>query len=92
MARKLYPPERVAEILKEIEIAVGRGMSVEHACLDAGIGQQTYYRWKVKYAGLSASQVRQIELLRRENLQLKRLVKALRQEKSILQSVLAGMP
>lgn len=92
MARKLYHPERIAEILKEIEVAVASGVSVEHACLDAGISPQTYYRWKVKYAGLDASQVWQIEQLRRENTQLRRLVKALRQEKSILQSVLTSRP
>lgn len=33
-----------------------------------GISEQTFYRWKAKYAGLEVDQVRQMPQLQEENL------------------------
>lgn len=88
MARKFYSPERVAEILRKIDTAIESNTPVQYACLDAGIAEQTYYRWKAKYAGLTMGQVGQVQVLRRQNTQLRRRIEDLTQEKSILQSLL----
>jgi hypothetical protein len=37
----------------------------------AEISEQTFYRWKAKYAGLEVDQVRQTAQLQEENLRLK---------------------
>ena len=40
----------------------------------AGVLQQTYYRWRKKYAGLMPSEVRRLKQLEEENARLKRMV------------------
>lgn len=39
----------------------------------AGISEQTFYRWKAKYAGLEVDQARQMAQLQEDNLRLTRL-------------------
>jgi putative transposase len=53
-----------------------------------GISEQTFYRWKAKYAGLEVDQVRQMKQLRDENTRLKQLVAELMLDKTMLQDVL----
>lgn len=45
-------------------------------CRKYGISQQTLYLWKLKYAGLGPSDLRELRQLREENSKLKRLVAA----------------
>jgi len=42
--RKRYQPEQVVHLLRQIEIAVATGKSIDQACRDAGIVGQTFYR------------------------------------------------
>ena len=59
MARgKKYQPEQVVNLLRQIEVAVANGKSTEHACRDAGIVEQTCYRWRKEYGGLQVDQAR----------------------------------
>ena len=53
-----------------------------------GIAEQTFYRWKRRYAGLESEQVRQFKQLQEENAKLKRLVADLSLDKVMLQDVL----
>ncbi len=63
-------------------------------CADCGADpqdrdtEQTYYRWKAKYAGLEVDRVRQIKQFRDENTKLKQLVAELTLDKTMLQDVL----
>src|SRR5262249_6771691 len=54
-----------------------------------GIAEQTFYRWKRRYAGLESEQVREFRQLQDENAKLKRLVADLSLDKVMLQDVLA---
>jgi putative transposase len=53
--------------LKQAEV----GVPVAEVIRKAGISEQTFYRWKARYAGLEVDQVRQIAQLQEENLRLK---------------------
>ncbi len=44
MARKGHSPEQVLAKLRQIEVAVASGKTVEIASREAGITDQTYYR------------------------------------------------
>ena len=47
MARgKKYQPEQVVKLLRQLEMAVANGKMTDQACRDAGIAEQTYYRWR----------------------------------------------
>ncbi len=51
MKKSRFSEQQIAFILKQAD----DGTSVEEVCRKAGISQQTYYRWRKKYAGLMPS-------------------------------------
>jgi putative transposase len=83
--RKRFSVEQIVAILKQAEV----GVPVVEVCRQAGITEQTYYRWKKQYVGLEIDQVRQLKQLQEENARLKRLVAELSLDKTMLQDVLA---
>jgi transposase-like protein len=60
------------------------------ACREAGITEQTYYRWRKEYGGLKVDQAKRLKELEQENLKLKRLVAELSLDKQILQDIARG--
>jgi len=72
--RKKFSVEQIVGVLKQAEV----GVPVAELIRKVGITEQTYYRWKAKYAGLEVDQVRQI----------KQLVAELTLDKTMLQDVL----
>ena len=53
-------------------------MKVREIIREAGITEQTFYRWKSKYGGLSVSEARRLKELEAENTKLKRLLETRR--------------
>jgi hypothetical protein len=61
MARgKKYQPEQVVNLLRHIEVAVANGKTTALACKEAGIVEQTYFRWRKEYGGLQVDQARRL--------------------------------
>ena len=85
MKRKRFSVEQIVGILKQAEV----GVPVVELCRQAGISEQTFYRWKKQYVGLEVDQVRQLKQLQEENARLKRLVAELSLDKTMLQDVLS---
>jgi transposase-like protein len=46
---KRYYPEQIVNLLQQIEVAIANGKTHSVACREAGITEQTYYRWRKKY-------------------------------------------
>jgi len=67
----------------------GYGASVADLIRHLGIAEQTFSRWKRRYAGLESEQVLQFKQLQEENAKLKRLVADLSLDKVMLQDVFA---
>ncbi len=70
MKRKRYSVEPIVAVLKQAEM----GMPVADLVRQTGITEQTFYRWKKRYAGLESDQVRERCQVQEENARLKRLV------------------
>lgn len=85
MKKSRFTDEQVAFCLRQVE----SGVPVEEACRKLGVSQQTFYRWKKKYAGLGVPELRRLKLLEEENKKLKALVADLSLDKHILQDVLS---
>ncbi len=64
MKRKRFSVEQIVGILKQAEV----GVPVAELCRQAGISEQTFYRWKKQYVGLEVDQVRQLKQLQEETL------------------------
>jgi putative transposase len=71
---KKYQPEQVVNLLRQIEVAVANGKTTALACKEAGIVEQTYFRWRKEYGGLQVDQAKRLKELEQENSKLKRLV------------------
>ena len=86
MRKKRFSVEQMIGVLKQAHV----GVPVAEVIRKAGISEQTFYRWKAKYAfGLEVDQVRQMAQLQEENLRLKQLVAELTLDKTMLQDVLS---
>ena len=85
MKRKRFSVEQIAFVLRQAEAGVPVGEVVRKS----GISEQTFYRWKKKYAGLGVAEVRRLGQLEDENRRLKRMVADLSLDKQMLQDVLS---
>lgn len=85
MKKSRFSEEQIVTAIKQSDL----GISIEDICRKFGISQQTFYRWKKQYGGLSPSELRRLKELERENAKLKQLVADLSLDKQILQEVLS---
>jgi Transposase len=54
MAGRKHTAEQIIAILRQIEVALGNGKKNPLPCREAGITEQTYYRWR-KGSGMPIS-------------------------------------
>lgn len=84
MRKTAFTEEQVAYALRQAE----SGTPVAEVCRKLGISEQTFYRWKKKFAGMGVAKLRRLRQLEDENRQLKQLVADLTLDKHMLQEVL----
>ncbi|WP_246410343.1 IS3 family transposase [Granulicella aggregans] len=87
---KKYQPEQVVNLLRQIEVAVANGKTTALACKEAGIVEQTYFRWRKEYGGLQVDQAKRLKELEQENSKLKRLVANLSLDNLVLKDFAFG--
>ena len=90
MARRGLGAEQSVSKLRQIEVLMAQGKSAALACKDAGVSQQSYYRWRKEYGGLEIDQAKRMKELERENQRLKRVVADLSVEKQVLKDIASG--
>jgi len=86
---KRFSPEQIITKLREAEILLSQGKSVEEAARVLEIASQTYYRWRKEYGDMTHTQARKLKDMEKENLQLKNLVADLSLDNAILKEVLS---
>lgn len=69
MKKNQFRPTQIAGILKEFE----QGKSVEEINRDHGVSRATLYKWRQRYGGMEASELKRIKELEEENAKLKRM-------------------
>lgn len=69
MKRSRFTDSQIVSILKEAD--AGRG--VKELCRTHGISDATFYNWKSKYGGMSASELKRLRETEGELGQLKRM-------------------
>ncbi len=90
MPKKAFTPGQIVLKLRQLEVVLSQGKTIAVACKEAGITEQTFYRWRKEYGGLKVEQARKLKDLQRENTQLRRAVADLTLEKQILQDIAQG--
>ena len=64
-----FSETQIIAILKETEA----GMLVKDVCRKHGISEATYYKWKSKYGGMAASDLKRMKEMEAELSRLKRM-------------------
>lgn len=90
MAKKRYTAEQIIGMLREVEILLAQGQTVEHAVRHIGVANQTYYRWRQEYGGMKVDQAKRLRELEKENGRLKRLVADQALDIAILKDISSG--
>jgi transposase len=74
MARKYFTADQIVKKLREVEVLLAQGKSIQEATRQIEVSDNTYYRWKKEYGGMRTDQAKKLKSLEKENLRLKRLV------------------
>ncbi len=85
MRKSKFTESQIVGILGEGE----SGLPVAEVYRKHGISNATYYQWKSKYAGVSASELKRIKDLEAENSKLKRMYAELALENTAIKDVLS---
>ena len=83
MKKKHTGPQIVAK-LRQADILIGQGKSVPEVCKEIEVSEQTYYRWRQKYGGMSPEMVKELRGLQKENTRLRKVVADQALENAIL--------
>ena len=69
MKKSRFTEQQIIGILKQADA----GVKVQDLCRQHGISDATYYKWKSKYGGMEASDIKRLREVEAENSKLKRM-------------------
>ncbi len=69
MKKSQFTATQIAAILKEFD----NGKSAEEINRDHGVSKASLYKWRQRYGGMEASELKRIKELEEENARLKRM-------------------
>ena len=69
MKKSTFSPAKIAGVLKEF----AGGRSAQELARENGISTATLYKWRQKYNGMEASELKRVKQLEEENAKLKRM-------------------
>lgn len=84
MKKSRFSESQIVSILKEVDA----GMKVADVCRKHGISNPTYYQWKSKYGGMSASELKRMREVEADHSKLKRMYADLAMENQALKDLL----
>jgi len=87
MKKTRYTESQIIKVLHEVE----GGRMIKDVCREYGISEATYYNWKSKYGGMTASDVKKLKELKEladENRRLKRMYADLSLQHEALKDVI----
>jgi transposase-like protein len=90
MGRKRHTPEEIVAKLRQVDVLVSQGQTVDAAARSIGVTQTTYHRWRNEFGGLKLDQVKRLKELEAENARLRRAVADLTLDKVILTEAAKG--
>ena len=86
----MKPNQHTAEqIIKILEQTEKGEQTVVAVCREHGIAENTFYRWRKAYGGMSLNEVQRLKDLEKENARLKRLLAERDLEVDALKELLA---
>ena len=84
MRKSKFTETQIVAILKSADA----GKKVQDICREHGISDATYYKWKSKYGGMEASDLKRVRELEAENAKLKRMYADLALENTAMKDLI----
>ena len=84
MRKSKFSETQIVSILKSADA----GKPVKEICREHGISDATYYKWKSKYGGMEASDLKRVKELESELSQYKRMYAELARENDAMRSLI----
>ena len=84
MKKTQFTESQIIAMLKQHE----QGIKVQEIARANGISEKTIYRWKTKYGGMDASELKRVKELEAENSKLKRMYAELALMNEVLKDVI----
>jgi putative transposase len=85
MRTSKFSETQIVAILKEADA----GAKVKDVCRKYGISDATYYKWKSKYGGMDASELKRVKEIEAELSQYKRMYAELARENDAMKDLIA---
>ena len=85
MKKSRFSETQIVAILKQADA----GVKVKDICREHGISDATYYKWKSKYGGMEASDLKRVKELEAELSQYKRMYAELARENDAIKDLIA---
>ena len=84
MKKSQFTPTQIAGILKEFE----QGKSAQEIQREYGVSKATFYKWRERYGGMEASELKRVKELEEENARLKRMYANLAMELDVAKYII----
>lgn len=85
MKKSRFTETQIVAVLKEADA----GKPVKEICRSHGISDAAYHKWKSKYGGMEASDLKRVKELEAENARLKRLFADMALENAAMKDLIA---
>ncbi len=84
MRTKRFTPEQISAILKEYD----NGKDVKTIIREHGVSKATFYKWRQRYQGMDAKDLKRLKELEQENQKLKRMYAELALDHQIAKEII----
>jgi putative transposase len=84
MKKSTFSPAQIAGILKEFD----NGKSADEITREYGVSRACLYKWRQRYGGMEASELKRIKELEEENARLKRMYANLAMELDVAKYII----
>ena len=85
MKKSRFTETQIVSILKQADA----GIPVKDICRQAGISAPPDYKWKAKYGGMEASDLKRVKELESENTRLKRMYAEMALDNAAMKDLIA---
>lgn len=84
MKKSQFSPTQIASILKEFD----NGKTADQITRDHGVSKASLYKWRQRYGGMEASELKRIKELEEENARLKKMYANLAMELDVAKYII----